>query len=210
MQNKLFIVIAVLLSLAVIGNIFQYCQGPKVVKVVETVDTTKIKQQFKTELEMELKAELKPIIKIKKVPVRINLDSLREAIDQYWIAKIQAMNPGVPIKPTILNSYDYSATGNFAITDSTDKQDTIATAKVKYLSRLPLDPEGKFTMFGSWYYRQITHTTETTILEQKTFWQKLFGGLNYSVQCGFGQGLINKQFDFYLGVGISYNIKSVF
>lgn len=215
MQNKLLIVVAVLLNLAIIGNVFQYCHSPKIVKVVERVDTTKIKQQFKTELEMELKAELKPVIKkprLKKVsvPVSINLDSLREEIDQYWIAKIQAMNPDVPVKPTILNNYDYSADGKIAITDSTDKEDTIATANVRYLSRIPLDPEGKFTMFGSWYYRQITHTTETTITEQKTFWQKLFGGLNYSVQCGFGQGLINKQFDFYLGIGISYNIKSVF
>lgn len=212
MQNKLLIVVAVLLSLALIGNGFQYCQGPKVVKVVERVDTTKIKQQFKTELEMELKAKLKPVIKNKKasVPVSINLDSLREEIDQYWIAKIQAMNPDVLVKPTILNNYDYSADGKIAITDSTDKEDTIATANMRYLSRIPLDPEGKFTMFGSWYYRSITHTTETTITEQKTFWQKLFGGLNYSVNCSWGQGMFTKQFDFYIGFGISYNIKSVF
>lgn len=210
---KLLLLIAVVLvCISLASNIYQSCQEPKVVKVIETIDTTKIRQQFRTELETELRAELKPVIKYqtKLVTQRVNLDSLREAIDQFWIAKIQAMNPDQPVPPQVLERYDYSATGDLVVTDSASDKDTIATAKVKFLSRIPLDPDGKFTVVGSWYSRQITHTKETTIIEQKSFWQRLFGSFHYSIQSGFGMGLIHKQFDVYVGVGVSYDIGSIF
>lgn len=211
-SKLLLIVVVAFFGISFLSNIYQSCQEPKVLRVKESIDTTKLKQQFKAELEAELRAELKPIIKtkIQKVPSTINLDSLRQAIDEYWLAKIQAMNQDVPVKPSILNQYDYYAIGKFAITDSVDKGDTIAKGNVKYLSRIPLDPEAKFTFYGTWYSRQITHTTETTIEEKKSFFQRFFGGFNYSIHAGFGEGLINKQFDFYVGFGISYNIGSVF
>jgi len=208
--DKLLIVMGCLLALAIIGNVFQYCQEPKIVSVKEKIDTTKIKQQFKAELETKLRAELKPIIKIKKVVEKINLDSLRKVIDQYWINKIQAMNPDVPVKPNVLGDYNYNVDAPIVITDPASKKDTLLSATLQHTSRIPIDPESKYTISGYVFGKKITHTIETTITEQKTLWQKLIGSLNYSIQVGFGQGLINKQFDFYYGIGISFDIKSVF
>ena len=41
---------------------------------------------------------------------------------------------------------------------------------------------------------------------KKTF----FGNFHYSLQVGVGVGLINKQFDVYYGIGISYDLGNIF
>jgi hypothetical protein len=205
--KKLTALIVFFVLLSIFGNIFQLCEGPKIISIKEKIDTTKIKQELHAEIETKLRAELKPIIKIKKVAEKINLDSLRKVIDQYWIDKIQATYPGTPDIPNILGKYIFTANADTILRKG---KDTTMMVGVIYQSRIPLDTEGKISINALWYDRQITHTTETIITEQKTFWQTLFGNFNYSIQCGFGQGVINKQFDFYYGIGISYDIGKIF
>ena len=206
-KTKLLIgIIVILFGISIIANVYQSCQQPKVISVKETVDTVSIKNQFKSELETKLRAELKPIIITKKTLQKINLDSLENARDEYWKAKIQAMNPDVPIPPNVLGMYDYYAYADTSL----HSKDSIAFFSASYYSRIPLDPEGKLSVGAIWYNRDITHTIETTITEKKSFFQRFFGGFHYSIQSGIGMGLIHKEFDVYIGVGMSYDIGSIF
>lgn len=52
----------------------------------------------------------------------------------------------------------------------------------------------------------IFKTIEKILPYEESFWDRF----NISVQAGFGQGLIHKQFDVWYGIGISYKLKGVF
>ena len=82
------------------------------------------------------------------------------------------------------------------------------TIKVKYF----FPPANYFNVNLSLKDKIIYHTDSIfvnteKIIPAKTSWLDNF---NFSIQAGFGQGLITKQFDFYYGIGISYDLKKIF
>ena len=166
--KKLLIgIIIILFGISIIANVYQSCQQPKVVSVKEVIDTVSIRNQFKSELETKLRAELKPIIITKKISSKVNYDSLKLAIDTYWKNKISAMQKDTSKHPD-LGMYDYYAYADTSL----HSKDSTAFFSASYYSRIPLDPEGKLSVEAIWYNRDITHTIETTITEQKSFWQR--------------------------------------
>lgn len=80
--------------------------------------------------------------------------------------------------------------------------------KVKYY----FPPVNKFDVKLALHNKTIYRTDSIfiykniTLQASKSFWDNF----NYSLNIGFGEGLINKQFDVYYGIGISYNLKSLF
>jgi hypothetical protein len=52
----------------------------------------------------------------------------------------------------------------------------------------------------------VFKTIEKTLPYEESFWDRF----NISVQAGFGQGMIHKNFDVYYGIGLSYKIKGLF
>jgi hypothetical protein len=213
-KYMLVLIIGGIFIFSIIANIFQYCQEPKtkIVKTVETADTTLIKKQFEAELRLKLRAELKTIVKTKFVTQKINLDSLRAVTDSIWLAKIQSMNPDVPIPPDILGSYKYTAEGDTTLKDSTlpTGKDSLLTVNVEIQSRLPLDPNLKMKIKAAWYQQNIQHTVTNTVEIRESFWKRLSNSFNYSILIGGGQGIIHNQFDIWYGIGISINLKRIF
>lgn len=196
---KLLLSIAgILFIISIMANIYQSCQEPKVIRVTEAIDTVKVKNELRGQLEAEFKANLKPIIKFRNIPGKVNIDSLWHEAKQYWLTILGTENSDT------LNQIDYYAMADTTITDS------MMTLQLQYISPIPLHPSGRFNVHTEWYNQNITHTIETTITEKKSFWQRLFGSFHYSIQSGFGMGLIHKEFDVYIGVGVSYDIGSIF
>ena len=75
---------------------------------------------------------------------------------------------------------------------------------------MPLSPDSYFKIRARWYERTVHTNTKVIVPQQKSFLEKLFNNFQWSAQVGFGQGLIHKEFDVYVGVGLSYNFNSVF
>lgn len=61
----------------------------------------------------------------------------------------------------------------------------------------------KHKSFNKTIEKERTITTTELIEKEKTFWDRFHVGPNVSV----GIGLINKQFDFYVGIGINYEME---
>ena len=196
MKIKYFLyIIGIIFILSLVSNVFQYFKPAKIITRTETVDTTKIKEQLTAQITAELRAELKPeiITRTKKIQVKTNIDSIYEAAKKYWLQKIGSTN-----KDT-LNYYNYIAEADTAIKDS------LGWVYVRYNSQIPLPPSGYFNINMGWNNTSITHTINT-IEEKKSFWDNF----NYSLIFGPGVGLINKQFDIFWGIGISFNLKNIF
>ena len=51
--------------------------------------------------------------------------------------------------------------------------------------------------------RNTTLTITKEIEKPESFWNRF----SYGIQVGFGQGLINKQFDIFVGIGVHFRIK---
>jgi len=77
--------------------------------------------------------------------------------------------------------------------------EVVGNIDVTAVSRIPLDPDLFFLIKASTINTTIK---ETITVQKKTFWSR-FG---VSVQTGIGMGLITKQWDFYTGVGVHFEI----
>lgn len=75
----------------------------------------------------------------------------------------------------------------------------VGNIDVTAVSRIPLDPDLYFLIKASTINTTIK---ETITIQKRTFWQR-FG---VSVQSGMGMGLITKQWDIYVGVGVHFQI----
>lgn len=75
----------------------------------------------------------------------------------------------------------------------------VGNIDVTAVSRIPFDPDLYFLIKASTIN---TTVKETITIQKRTFWQR-FG---VSVQSGMGMGLITKQWDMYVGVGVHFQI----
>lgn len=138
----------------------------------------------------------KPIITV-KTRVISKVDTLIE-YKQVVISKIKARIDTVLINNILNETANVDTTFN-------NGNDTVS---VKYY----FPPADYFNIQMALHNKIINHydsiyvNTNTITPAKKSF----FSNFNYSLQIGVGVGLINKQFDVYYGIGISYDLKNVF
>lgn len=135
------------------------------------------------------------IIKPEYIPVvtdeRINIDSLQnvlyEEAKRYW----------QEVYKDSLTPVEYIAKADTSFKDSTVALD------IDFISPIPLHPASYFR-----FNRIEVFRPEVTITVQKkrTFWDVIIP--EPSAQVGAGVGLINKQFDIYAGIGLSWRLDS--
>ena len=119
-------------------------------------------------------------------PVYITIDKIKSTIDTIYVD----------------NKLQLVANADTVIVN---KEDTV---NVKYY----FPPANYFNVRLSLHDRIINHidsifvNTNEVVQKSKSF----FDNLNYSIFAGPGMDLINKNFGLYLGIGITFNIKSVF
>ena len=75
----------------------------------------------------------------------------------------------------------------------------VGNIDVTAVSRIPLDPDLFFLIKSTTIN---TTVKETITIQKRTFWQR-FG---VSAQTGIGMGLLTKQFDVYVGIGVHFEI----
>ena len=160
-------------------------------KPVEVVTETETVIEYR-EVKVEVKAD--PEIKWypKEVKDTTGLAELNTLIDSLQ-TEMNALAESEGTTGTYVAEYDTT------VVDSTGEE--IAKISLQAISRIPLDPELKFV--GSLVIKNKITTNTTTITYGKTFWQR-FG---ISVQSGLGMGLITKQLDIYVGVGIHFEVN---
>lgn len=101
--------------------------------------------------------------------------------------------------PQVVNIHDTVWTSQIvASADTTFKKDS-SSVSVKYF----FPPLNYFDVKLNLKEKIITNTITKEVLKPDSFWDR-FG---YSIQGGFGYGLINKTFDCYIGVGVHFRIK---
>ena len=134
-----------------------------------------------------------PIIKT-KIETKTQIDTVYRS-KYITVQKIQAKLDTV---------YIDNAPQMVASADTLIRQDSSAV-KIKYY----FPPMNKFEVTMKLRDRYITRVDSIFKTIEKTlpYNPGFFDRLGLSVQAGFGQGMIHKQFDFYYGVGISYKLN---
>jgi len=112
----------------------------------------------------------------------------------HWKAKIDTIQVKTLIRDTIYQDIPLI----FASVDTLLQKDS-SLLKIKYYF-----PPANYFDIDLKIKEKITVSTITKeVLKSESFWDR-FG---YSVQGGFGFGLINRNFDVYVGIGASFRIK---
>ena len=129
------------------------------------VDTSAIIAKYYAEMEAELTAELKPVIKWKDAPT-VNIDSIYAEAKRYWEEKLAGQE---------LNNYIYLAHGDstFDLLDSTGKNHGTLKLTGEYLSPLPLHPDGKIRLGAEaklLTFNNNTLVTETIVKKELPEW----------------------------------------
>lgn len=195
MLNKagslLFILLAVLIFILGIAT-ERYLIKTKT--EVVTSDTTQVSVSM---AQPDKPIDIKPIFKtVYKQAPGINLDSLQQALWQealnYWAQQDTASNDSIIGVPEYI-----------AQMDSTFENENVKTEfSISYISKLPLHPDSFFRLNKlNISYPQITNT----VLVKETFWDIIIP--DFSLQVGAGFGVINKNFDVFVGLGGSWKLN---
>ncbi|MDP4114548.1 MAG: hypothetical protein Q8903_00350 [Bacteroidota bacterium] len=123
----------------------------------------------------------------------VNIDSMWEEAKKYAYNELKRQFPDDTIANMQLSNYRFQSAMD------TTYQDSLLQIKIMFNSPIPLHPTSYFTydiLYKDKYIKRFGTQPETS------FWTKF----NYSINCGFGYGIINKGFDFFIGIGGSFNL----
>ena len=199
-QISIFSFIAIVVAIA-INN---FLCDEIIIETVETIDTSKTEKLFTADEVSELIAlnieqveenyKNNPLIinKIKVVKDKVNLDSLRNAIDQYWrdSLKTQDLTDKVFLSKVDTVFVNKDSTGT--VTDSIHVNSI-------YLSRIPLSPDDIHSV--SVYHKNYQYNKKITIIKQPVI------DLKTGIVAALGYGLIRKEIDVFLGYGVQINLN---
>lgn len=185
MKNTLFTV-AILVAIFLTGMGFdRYVVGTECIEnPIDTVWNTKIVVKEVEPVEVE------PEYIIREIPGKpANIDSLWKAAKDYWADK-----------------YKDSVKTETAVEYTAEVDTTLDSGRVElkmqFISPIPIHPDSYFKIRKfSYQYPEITKKIE----KKKTFWDWIIP--KPSLQAGVGVGLIHKEFDFYVGAGVSWDIN---
>lgn len=129
---------------------------------------------------------------MKLIPVKekVNIDSLWEEAKAYAIALIYKDKK---------QNKDSLGNYKFVMEADTTYRDSLLSENIKFVSPIPLHPKSYFVRSATWR----TPLIREVYLKPETFWQRF----SWSINAGFGYGVIHKEFDFYVGVGGSFRIR---
>jgi hypothetical protein len=142
-------------------------EKPDSIVTVVKVDTSAIVAKYYAEMQAELTAELKPIVKWKTIPgVNVNVDSIYAEAKRYWEEKLAGQS---------LNNYSFLAHGDstFELFDSSGKSHGTLKVTGEYFSPLPLHPDGKIRLGAEaklLTFNSNTVATETIVKKELPEW----------------------------------------